>query len=490
MKNVRIILSLVMLGLISSCDNATDIIQKGEFNEAVAFQTVDDLQAALNEVYDRVSNENVIGFTSLFTDEVAIGNENGGQNLDDYSFFLNPNNAFVGGIWANNYTVINFANRVIAGAELVEVEAGSAEEAQKLAIVGQCRALRAFAHFQLLTYFSTDLKNDSALGVILMDFVPTVQQQLPRATNGEVFTLINSDLDFAASNIGTPTNYTLVTQDFITAFRARMAAYRGQFAQAGVFADQIITSGAYTLSTGTTYQNMWRDLVPGEGIFTLDRLPGKTAVNSLWFFNQPTLAGGAFLDMGRNLFNLLDEHPGDIRRTAFVSNTSIIAPDYETVDDYREADVLVIGKYPGIPGAALVNDIKIFRLSEMYFLKAEALASAGNLNGATNSVAAVLKEVRDARNKILPLPAYGSATEAWADILKERRIELCFEGHRYIDLKRLGTLANQSVDRYSRDCEFNGACTLLVSDYRFTMPIPTAELNGNVTIRSQQNPNY
>ena len=149
----------------------------------------------------------------------------------------------------------------------------------------------------------------------------------------------------------------------------------------------------------------------------------------------------------------------------------------------------MIDKYPGKAGLDLINDLKIFRLSEMYFIKAEALVSEGDLAGA----AAIIKTIRDVRNRLAPqpLPVYANATAAWADILKERRIELCYEGHRYIDLKRLGALAGGlTIDRYTRDCETVQTCSIPLTDYRFTVPIPINEINTNPNIRAQQNPGY
>ncbi len=82
----------------------------------------------------------------------------------------------------------------------------------------------------------------------------------------------------------------------------------------------------------------------------------------------------------------------------------------------------------------------------MYFIRAEALTAAGDLPGAAAAILAV-RTARTFRGPAPTLPVYYSATAAWADILYERRLELCFEGHRYIDLKRLGTLANVGLDR-------------------------------------------
>ncbi|HEU4496001.1 MAG TPA: RagB/SusD family nutrient uptake outer membrane protein [Flavobacterium sp.] len=507
MKKLKIILLLAIGSFLFSCEDAYRIEQDGEFGEAATFRTVQDMQLFLNEAYDRATTANEIEFTAIFTDEVGIGSQNAGQNIDVFQYTLNPVTTLPSDMWLDHYILINYANRLIRGAQ--RITPAASETATYNSIIAQARALRAFGHFQLLTYFSQNIKDNNALGVILMDRVPDVSEELPRSTNGEVFALIESDLAFASANLVNPTGpnaYKFITSNFINAFRARMYAYRGNYTLASQYADQVIaTSGLtltpatpyvpgnfYTASTTNPYRQMWADINQGEIIFALDRPAGKDAIGNRFYFNRTNLTGGPFHDMGRNLFNLLESVPGDIRRRAYIDPTSVIAANPATVVNYKAGDILLIDKYPGKAGADLTNNLKVFRLSEMYFIKAEALASTGNLNGASNSVAAILKQVRDARNFLgpQPLPNYASATEAWADILKERRIELAFEGHRYVDLKRLGALANATIDRYFRDCQENNlsVCTLPVTDYRFTLPIPQDELIGNRNI--QQNSGY
>ena len=116
---------------------------------------------------------------------------------------------------------------------------------------------------------------------------------------------------------------------------------------------------------------------------------------------------------------------------------------------------------------------------------AEAAADANDLAGA----AGFIKQLRDARfGSDQTLPTYNSQQAAFADILDERRKELMYEGHRYKDLKRLGSRANVGVDRDAIDCAVNGACSLPVTDFRFTVPVPLVELNANPNV--QQNPGY
>jgi hypothetical protein len=539
MKKFKIII-LLLVGLqFFSCEDATDIIQDGEFSEEATFKTVDDMQLFLNQTYAQVSIGNEIAFSSYFTDEVSTGNANAGQNISLYSFFLDKSNGTASSLWLTHYTLINYTNRLLRGAE--KITPSSEDLPLYNSILGQAKALRAFAHFQLLTYFSTDLKDDSALGVILMDRIPAVGEELPRNTNGEVFSLIESDLDFAYNNVienATPgKNFKYVNKDFVNALRARMYLYRGKYNLAEQYADELINNSGivltpagpvpsgivgssawntsfYGITSTSPYRRMFADLETTnrrEIIFSLSQpINSGSNIAGLYYTNSTRLSGAVLHDMGRNLFNLFDidytNNPnahgvvGDIRRYAFVDPTSKIDnvttptnPNYTADPDYKANDVLCIDKYPGKNGAALTNDIKVFRLSEMYFIKAEVFAAAGNLNGTSNSVASILKLIRDKRNFInndQPLPVYNNATEAWADILLERRKELCFEGHRYIDLKRLGALANVTIDRYSRDCEINNlpVCSLPITDHRFTFPIPLDEELGNSKI--QQNPEY
>ena len=133
------------------------------------------------------------------------------------------------------------------------------------------------------------------------------------------------------------------------------------------------------------------------------------------------------------------------------------------------------------------------RVSEMYLINAEAKALSGDTEGA----AEMIQSLRNARFGIeSQLPNYnGILQTAIEDILRERRLELAFEGHRYLDVKRLGQIAGVGFERAQRDCGQDSheavECNLQATDFRFTFPIPIDELNGNANISQEdQNPGY
>lgn len=491
MKKIKnIFLAIGSLLLVSSCSDALDIVQPGEIYRADAFKTVTDLRNYLNgDIYSRVNNTEEIGFTTVFTDEVGIGPSNGGQDKELHRFQLNANSDEPAGLWSTHYTVINRVNRLLDFANLVVVTT-PADIAAKNAVLAEARALRAYSYIQLVSFFSVDPSNPNALGVILSTTPDRYDLFIdrPRVSNQLIYDLIESDFLFAETNLAsTATVYTRVTQKFIAAARARMYLYRKDYVKAKQYAT--LATGA--LSTPNTYNSMWGDAAQGECIFAAARPSGGTWSNiaSTWYFNITSATGGAFLDMGRNLFNLYSQFPNDVRTAIWIDASAQINPNYAADINYVANDVLPINKYPGKAAQPLRNDLKIFRNSEMVLILAECEVASSNLTAA----ATLVRSIRTARAFAAPapaLPVYATAQAAWADILLERRKELAFEGHRYLDIKRLAALAgNQGITRDNSDDDIpNQPLTLALSDYRFTLPIPQLEIAGNVGI--QQNPGY
>jgi len=542
----KIFLIAITSLFVFSCGDGIDIVQPGELNDERLFTNVENMQLFLNEVYDQLTIQNDIRLSSILTDEVGLGDA--GFSNETLRFFIVPTNGFAAAMWNQHNRAINFSNRLIRGAALFTPPAEDLDQYNN--ILAQARFIRAFCHFQLMTYFSTDLSDNSALGVMKLDFVPTTQQRVPRATNGELYDLIESDLDFVDANLNMPTagpnNWKLINQNVVNAFKARMYLYRKDYTRADQFATNVINSSGINLASctfnlpanfplnttimshvgapGSTsfdspppagtiqfalflmdrwtatadspmYKKMWVDSQQGEAIFSLARPNNASNFSSQYNTNQSYLLGGPLYDMGRTLYDLYTQPLGggaqDFRRWAFVDRSATIAVDPSTAT--QQSEVIVIDKYPGKQGSHNSNDLKVFRLSEMYFIKAEC--NARGFGGSLNTAASLIQQVRQNRNYIasatVPTPVYGNLQTALADILLERRKELCFEGHRYIDLKRIGAEAGVTeTDRYFRDSE-NASATnpfnISVTDYRFTLPIPQAEINVNPM---PQNPQY
>src|SRR5690606_28462853 len=99
----KIILSLFALGaFMTSCQDAYEIDQPGYVtDEDQVFTDNASIQRGINALYNGLPAQTEISFNSIFTDEVGLGRENGGQGINDgsYNFVLESGNAEVGTIW-------------------------------------------------------------------------------------------------------------------------------------------------------------------------------------------------------------------------------------------------------------------------------------------------------------------------------------------------------------------------------------------------------
>lgn len=484
MKNIfKFIYACLILSTVS-CNDAIEIEQPGRLGAENAFQNVSDLRAGLLGAYNFLDTTNEIGLTAALTDEAFRGRDNGGQNNDEQNFNINSSNGYASGIWGSNYGAIGMANRVIQAAPSID---SSEDQAEYDNVVGQAHAIRAYAHFQILTYFSSDYTDDAALaGLLVTSPAEDIFEARPRSTNGEFYTAISADLAMATDLINADEGVTFMGADFVTAMKARMAAYRGQYTVADGHAASLLAN--YGIATQAEYTAMFEDADLTEVIFSLERSIGDSYdgqgtagggwAGSLFAFIDATINGGPFMEMSRSVYNIM-VGTTDVRLSRNLNEAeSIIDPTYQTNDNSINDDVLLVFKYPG-GTQPLLNDLKVFRASEMLFIRAEAAADGGNLTAA----ATLLKELRDARyGAAQTLQVFANEAEAFGAILDERRLELLYEGHRWVDLKRLGDRGNRAIDRDAKECENLAGCTLLNSDYRFTLPIPLSETTANSAI--------
>ncbi len=471
MKKISLILSLGALLAFTACDNARDIDPVDRLDEELAFQSVSDLLQGVDGMLDEYDPEDVITFSSRFSDDCRIGVDNGGQAVLDINLQLDPGRGIVANIWNGRYRTIGRANLIIAAAENI-VPAANEVDDYNFAL-GQCYVIRALSHLDLMALFAPDFQ----AGSLAVPYVTVVDAagEPARNTVAEVVQFINDDLAAAGPLVAGNTDITRVTSDVITAIRSRMALYTGDLAGANTFSTQLIN--AYPLADQLQYFDMFRDSDPTgpaddvEVIWRFRRVQTDFFPGGMFSFG----ARGPFLEVSQELFNTLDAD--DIRQ--------IIVVDQESASDFP--DELRVGKYFGVPGFPLLNDIKAFRVSEQYLIRAEVQARNSDLPGA----AATIKQIRDARyGSAQPLPSYANLQEAIEDILLERRKELAYEGHRYIDLRRTTDITGEFITREEAlgDCGGVTPCSVPPSDPRTTVPIPVAEIAGNSNM--VQNPGY
>jgi hypothetical protein len=514
MKKIFGILIVSLTLFVSCSDELLEPFTPGSLTEEVAVTKSSDLVNLVNSSMNLLTSREEYVFSSIFTDEAAPGFNNGGQGITgNYVFLMNVDNESARVIWQSQYFGLARVNRVLTFADKVVATSPANQQ-----IINRSKAealvLRALAHLKIMSYFSPNPKDDAALAGVLADRIILTTEKPQRSTNADFYALIHSDLDAAIAifNANTATAYPNKTyypsKALAQALKARAYALKGDYPNAEIFANTVISTSGITLAnTQAQYDAVFHthnETANTEVIFrfrrTVQQNVQTTNLNNGWVSVANRRNGSPFYEVSRALYNKLAAVPNDFRLNTIVHLTgtspSLIDPNYATATDVRNSDIIVLQKHGGQSAVTAANgfnpDFMVSRLSEMYFIKAEARAAAGDLVG----VGTNLKAILDARFPTAQAaPVFANPQSAWKGILDERRKELSFEGFRFIDLKRIGTLAGASLDRDAAEYassawSFPAAnpSNLPLSSFKFALPIPQVEVNGNAAI--QQNQGY
>lgn len=352
-------------------------------------------------------------------------------------------NLFVTESWPALYRVINMTNLLIEGVPgLDDPNFGNVED-----VLGQAHGLRALAYFDLLRIYGEHYIPNSTYGLPLLlqpipdnDFnqIPAIQ----RSTVAETYAQINEDLDLALSFLTDSFDQGTMNYYAALALRARVALYQKNYAVAKAAADEIINEGGFEL------------------LENLDDLYNTTEVTAETIFDLE------FNDQDQSSFNSYT-----IRRDEYNLDEDLIDATEEgdeRANFYgfsRNANRTL--KYTDGTNA---NNAKIFRLAEIYLIRAEASAM---LSGNPSSGLADINVIRE-RAELDPIQSLPNMDAFVNALLQERRIELSFEGHRFFDLVR-----------FNKTGEVLG-----MPDFRKIFPIPRNELQVAEPGTLEQNPGY
>lgn len=460
--------SAIVLGL-SGCEGFLVREPKLSQSNELSLSTYSGLNNAVAGAYAYISVTGWYGQSWVIDAEMRSGNgvkdpvRNTNRCTQAYDWNYTPDNT--SGIWASAYELNAAVNNVIDNLEGKDVDGVTAQDLNNLK--AESLFLRAFAHFHcVLTYAQPYTYAKESLGV------PVVLHTDPdgkpaRETVETVYGQIVTDLLEAEKIIdpeyvrqgGTdPKAY--VNIDVIRAFLSRVYLYMGNWQKAADYATLVIDSGNYSMWTAEQYPDVWGQEIAGEGGEVIFEMYGKRTNSGYgnWedisYLTSPDGSGDPMVS--KDLLSLYDD--ADVRKTAGLRTTA----NNNASGRYWTA------KYPGKGDNAApdCNNVIIFRLSEMFLNRAEALANGAVVEGVTKEDD--INEVRKNRG----VAEIGSATIQ--DIKTERRLELAWEGHYIYDLARW----NQAVSR----TDFTlGSMNQNVAfpDYRWALPIPQRERNVN-----------
>ncbi|MBO4557300.1 MAG: RagB/SusD family nutrient uptake outer membrane protein [Bacteroidales bacterium] len=461
---------------LTCCTSFLNVENLGKSTIDGFFADIDGLRAAglgLHRLIGEMYDDDYIRIGELAGDNVYLYRVNAGQAMQlVYDFESTPadNSGYPYYFWKDAYEVCTNANNIIFyGAKLLDEYPEYADEINRH--FGYAYFARALSHFNLCNVYAMpyDYTPDASHpGVVAIDYVPGFDTELPRNTVARCYELITGDLGKAIECFGSDAGSTptYISALACKALLARVYLYMKDYDKAASYAREVMDVVPLTPRSG--YVNFFRKAQdnPGEGIFRLNAYDAGTGMKRMC---NPLSAQ----ECGPDATFMETFGSDDIRKDLFT-----FVAEKEDGEEYEGKVYTAICKHlPFKNGVSSEEnrrcDFPVLRVSEMYLIHAEALClGGGSLTDAAADIKALQARATGKSQSEINL-SYSGAAELDRIIQTERAKELCFEGHRFFDLKRRG-------EDISRPATTSSTLrTLKYPDYRYCFPIAQMEMQTN-----------
>lgn len=481
---------LAMLGVIltmSSCKKDLELKNEFGLTPTNAFTDLASYSRQLSGVYGAFANPEYYNGYTMVTDILADGCYETTESLVNFNQVHNwlydasdRQRTFFTSSWRLPYNTALQANYIINGIDAVKSE----NELTYNRILGQALAARAIAHFDVLKGFSDNIdRNSTSPGI---PYKSDTRITFPaRGTVRQTYDSIYNDLNRAItllSNVDVPVN-SGTNRGFIDVWGARaalakVALYAKDYATAIQQSSLLIAQ--FPLATRANFPGIWNDSRSDEVIWAIVNVAGDPGSP---FPSAELMSFRA----NRNTFGVLPAFistydTAGLAATGF-SRDIRFSSYYFLRNQTGGVNNWGISKFRGKGTAAdnLVN-FKVFRVAEMYLIRAEAYALSTPANEtAANADLSALMSARILGYTHTPL----TGTALVNAIAAERRRELSFEGHRWFDLKRTNRTVNRPLTGTGNP-NTGVQTSLPSSSFRWVWPIPEVEMRANPQMTQNQ----
>lgn len=511
MRKLNIIaIALFGMVLISCSDTFLDVEPMGKSVEENYYSTENELFVGLNAAYDFLVRDYAAGgdaegygYASSFMMRcIASDNGNGGGgNINDISdwqemdeFRVTPQNGSLLSHWQRSYFGIFRCNQLIDREYTVLTDTMTR-------FIAEAKFLRAYYYWELVTFFGD---------VPIVDWRISLADPYPeRASKEKVYAFMEQDLKDAIAVLPSKMQYTnddrhRASKGAAQALLSKVYLYQENYIDANTALEALIFSGEYALDT--SYAHIFS--VEGEfGVESIFEINYTRNYGSDWLANRSRAlegnvnsqlmgvrglgpnnfyqAGWGFNKVESSLIAAFDSENDSIRKynSAYgdeffaangISYTDVfkntgwwckkMAPDKESFTDGIGASELDYEH----------NEV-VMRLADFYLLYAEVQFRLGNETATRQYMDSIRLRVN-----LSPVPSILSGQDLFDALVKERRLELAMEGHRYFDLIRWGIAATVLQNQWGGSFDITK---------HNVFPIPQQEIDRSGGVL-KQNPNY
>ena len=438
MKNNIFAILFISIITLFGCKKPLDVQPTQSIDESVALKTNSDVQVALVGSYADMGAADLYG-GRVYVNTELLGNSNeiswSGtfQGLTQiFNKTIPVDNGFVAGTWLTGYRTINDVNNVLSALAVV-----NANQANR--VEGEAKFIRGTVYFDLVRLYGkawndgTPANNPGVPLVLTPTKSITSASNVARSSVMQVYDQVIKDLNEAEAKLPVVNGF-FATKNAAAAMLSKVYLQKGDYVNALQAANRVIISNKQLLNPNYA-----------------DEFPSNP--------NGPVALGNTQEDIfmiqvnatqGVNDFNTFFSLNG----RGDIGITSNHVALYEAGDQRLSLiDVDVSTKFDNAYG-----NVHVSRLAEMYLTRAESNFRLGSAVGATP-----LDDVNRIRNRV-GLPSL--LVVSLANILKERKLELAFEGFALHDAKRLQ----------------NNVGALPFNSTKLVYPIPDREIRVNSSL--------
>jgi starch-binding outer membrane protein, SusD/RagB family len=497
MKKIFYIITALSI-VFTSCKKQLEVDLLSQINSADAYKTREAVNAGINGVYSGLKGTALYGRALIVFPEALADN---GVTSNNSGRLVNEVRNIRGAhfdTWVTSYYWINQINIL---SEALNGVSPAPSAAEKSRWEGELAFLRALLYFDLVKVYAyiptADIPAQNFGGVPLMlTAIKTGDVALAakpaRATVPQVYDQVIADLNVAIAKLPAYSAATVgyANRSAAQALLARVALYKGDYALAKTNADAVILANGGLLTNATNYVNGWRAAQHPESLFEVkfaiaaESIGVNESLQSSFTQNSPSPGWGdlgaspsLFTSLGITIANIAGYNAGNANSVVTARTADVRNLLFEKGAGPRATQLIECTKYFSKSGAPFLDNVPVLRVAEMYLIRAEAQAQP--TSGAIFNETAALADVNVIRtNRGLTAATGLTGTALQDEILLQRRLEFCMEGHRFFDLKRLGKDISKSPFY----------ANLLFIDPRVLPAIPVREVQLNPMIL--QNASY
>lgn len=469
MKTIRVIFIMICCWTtcsMLSCTDFVDLHHPAIVGQDQYYNNQSDFQAAVNGLY--------ASLRPVYNDFYTLAElPSDNTQANDYTLGLLPldqmtwldNNTNIQNLWLNSYRVIGQANTILG-----RIDAISMDEEVRARFIAEAKFIRALMYFNLVRFFGEvplvikEIKTETEAYEYARESVPVIYDQI---------VLDLKDAIAILPAIGEVENDGMATKGAAQGLLGKVYVTQHLYAEALPLLETLIEDGHYKLLDDYEALFQASNKNNDEMLFSVQYQSNGNAEGSNFSILFAPFGSGTEITSGGN--------PGQVNE-----GTQDLWDAFEE-GDHRKA--VAIAKYSGTgvyytrkfldkPTANYEgnNNWPILRYADVKLLYAETLNELGKESNA-------LDELNDIRTRAhLNELANLNQEQLRNSIQQERRVELCFEGHRWFDLLRTDKMVDVMSNYKEKGVGYQ-VQAYEVNPYKILLPIPFRErsLNPNLT---------